>query len=129
MTNRELAERAYAALNRDDFEGFLALIDPDVEFTSLIAEAEGRTYRGPAGVREWWANIKNTLGGLRWAVHEIRDVGADSILVKIEVRGELEGAPIAQTMFQTVEGRDDLVVWWAVFRTEEEALQALEDRQ
>ena len=128
MTNRELAEQAYDALARDDPEAFLAMVAPEVEFTSLIAEAEGKTYHGHEGVREWWASVKPIMGGLRWELEEIREVGTDGILVHMQVIGTLEGASIAQTMFQAVEGRDDLVVWWGVFRTAAEALAALEER-
>ncbi len=129
MTNKELAEQGYTALARDDLEGFLADIDPDVEFTSLIAEAEGKTYHGHDGVREWWATIKSLLGGLRWELFDIREVGEHRVLVKQEVLGTLEGADIRQTMFQAVEAREGRVIWWGVFRTEDEALDALAERQ
>ena len=128
MTNRERAERAYAALAEDHLEGFLDLIDPDVEFTSLIAEAEGNTYRGHDGVRDWWENIKSGFGGLRWGVDEIREVGEDAVLIRMRVIGSLGGAPLAQTMFQPVQARGEKVGWWGVFRTEDEALRALADR-
>ena len=45
------------ALNSGDLEAFLAQTAEDVEFTSLVAEAEGRTYRGHAGVRRWWETV------------------------------------------------------------------------
>jgi ketosteroid isomerase-like protein len=64
-SNREIARRAYAAVAEDDLEGFLALVEPDVEFNSLIAEVEGKTYRGHDGVREWWEGIKAQLGAAR----------------------------------------------------------------
>ena len=128
MTNRELAEQAYDTLARDDIDAFLAMVSPEVEFTSLIAEAEGKTYHGHEGVREWWASVKSMLGGLRWELEEIREVGTDHVLVHMRVIGTLEGAPISQTMFQAVEGKDDLVVWWGVVRTEAEALAAAEER-
>jgi ketosteroid isomerase-like protein len=128
VTNREQAEQGYAALARDDLDGFLAMIHPEVEFTSLIAEAEGKTYSGHDGVREWWATVKPILGGLEWELEEIREVGADHVLVHMQVVGTLEGAPIAQTMFQAVENREGLVGWWGVFRTEAEALKALAER-
>jgi ketosteroid isomerase-like protein len=123
--NREIAGRAFAAVAQDDLEGFLALVEPDVQFNSLIAEAEGKTYRGHDGVREWWETIKPLLGGLRWEREEIREVGEDRILVSFRVVGSLEGAPLAQTMFQAVRGRAGKIAWWGVFRTEAEALDAL----
>ena len=42
--NVELAESVYATLDRRDLDAFLALMHPEVEFRSLIAEAEGPTY-------------------------------------------------------------------------------------
>jgi hypothetical protein len=37
---RAVAEAAYAALNAGYLDGFLALTTEDIEFTSLIAEAQ-----------------------------------------------------------------------------------------
>ena len=48
-----LARAAFAALARRDFDGFLDLMDPDVEFTSLIQESEAKLYCGHAGVRRF----------------------------------------------------------------------------
>ena len=39
--NGELAHRANDAFNRHDFDALLALIDPNIEFTSRIVELEG----------------------------------------------------------------------------------------
>jgi SnoaL-like domain len=50
---RALAEAAYGALNAGDLDHFLALTTEDIEFTSLIAEAEGTSFRGRDGVRAW----------------------------------------------------------------------------
>jgi ketosteroid isomerase-like protein len=124
-SNREIAGRAYTALAQDDLEGFLALAELDVEFNSLIAEVEGKTYRGHDGVREWWETIKPQLGGLRWELEEIRELEENRTLVRFRVIGTLGGMPLAQTMFQAVMGRAGKIAWWGVFRTEAEALDAL----
>jgi ketosteroid isomerase-like protein len=47
----ELAEAALGAMNSGDLQAFLALTAEDVEFTSMVAEAEGRIFRGHDGVR------------------------------------------------------------------------------
>jgi hypothetical protein len=73
------------------------VIDPDVEFTSLVAESEGKTYRGHEGVREWWEKVRGALGGLRYEIEDMRDLG-DVVVTR--------------------------VVWWGVFRSEEEAMEA-----
>lgn len=52
--NVELHQRAYDAFNRRDLDAFLALIDPDVKFSSLLMQVEGgNPYRGHDGVRSW----------------------------------------------------------------------------
>ena len=56
--NLELAHRASEALNRRDFDAFVALIDPEVEFTTRFMEMEGDAYyRGHDGIREWWRTL------------------------------------------------------------------------
>ena len=47
------AQIAYGAINAGDLDAFLELTAEDVEFTSLVAEAEGATFRGHEGVRAW----------------------------------------------------------------------------
>jgi ketosteroid isomerase-like protein len=56
--NVERIRRAFDAFNRRDLDGFLALIDPEAEFTTRYMEMEGDPYyRGHAGVREWWRTL------------------------------------------------------------------------
>ena len=68
---RALADTAYGALNAGDLEGFLALVAEDVEFTSMVAEAEGMTFRGHAGVRAWWSTLGDAFQDLSWEVLEL----------------------------------------------------------
>ena len=129
VENVELARRAYDAINRGDLEGFVSLIDPDVEFGSLIAEAEGKTYRGHDGVRQWWGDVAQALGGLDFQVHEIRAVGEDGVLAKLVVKGEAGGVPVEQTMWQAARVGERGPFWWQGVRTEEEGLAEIERRR
>jgi hypothetical protein len=128
VTNLELAERAYDALARDDLDGFLELVDPDVEFNSLVAEAEGVSFHGHEGVREWWDGVKTLLGGLEWDLDEIREIDEDKLIVRHTIKGRLGEARLAQTAFQAGQRRGDKAIWWGIFRTEAEALAALDER-
>ncbi len=123
--NVEILEAAYAAINRGDLEEFLALVDPDVEFRSLIAEAEGSVYRGHEGVREWWERVANALGGLHFEPEEIHDLG-DRGYAELVVTATVEGVGVPQRMWQAFVFRDGRAIWWATFRAEAEALEALE---
>ena len=121
--NIENARRAYAALNAHDFEGFLALIDPEVEFRSLIAESEGQIYRGHDGVRKWWDGVRGSLGGLSFETRDFRAVD-DALVTEIIVTGEVGGVEVPQRMWQTLRFRDGKAYWWHTYRSEEEALGA-----
>jgi ketosteroid isomerase-like protein len=121
---RAMAEAAYGALNSGDLDGFLVLIDEDVEFTSMVAEAEGTTFRCHEGVRAWWETVRGAFQDARWELLDVRGSGERGV-TKFRMAGTLSGVPVAQTMWQAAELRDGKLVWWAFFRTEREALEAV----
>ncbi len=90
------------ALNSGDLEAFVARRAEDVEFTSLVAEADGRTYRGHAGVRVWWETV-----------------------LKSRLTATLADTKVEQTMWMAARLRDGRLGWWGFFRTEDEALEAV----
>jgi ketosteroid isomerase-like protein len=112
---------------RDDVDGFLAMVDEDVEFTSMVAEAEGTTFRGHEGVREWWETVRGAFEDPMWEVVEIRESG-EGVVLKIRLDGTLSGVPMTQSVWQASTLRDGKVSWWGFFRTEGEALVAVGTR-
>jgi ketosteroid isomerase-like protein len=118
-----MADAAYGALNSGDLDAFLALTAEDVEFTSLVAEVEGTTFRGHAGVRAWWETVRGAFQNPRWEVLDIR-VSGESGVVKFRLSGTLAGVAVDQTMWQAARSREGKLRWWAFFRTEREALEA-----
>src|SRR5215211_5292711 len=121
---RGLADAGFAALNSGDLEAFLALTAEDVEFTSMVAEAEGTTFRGHDGVRAWWETVRGAFRDPRWEVLDVRGSGGEGI-VKFRLVGTLAGVEVAQTMWQAAAIREGKLAWWAFFRTEREALEAM----
>ena len=122
--NIKLAEAAYAALDRRDLDAFLALVHPEIEFRSLIAEADGRSYHGHNGVREWWDSVFQSLGGLRFEERKI-EAFRDRGITRMRIVGTIEDTDVAQTLWQAWRVRDGMVVWWDGFRSEDEALEAV----
>ena len=120
--NVEALRRAYAALNRGDIEGLLASVHPDVEFRSLVAEAEGETYRGHDGVRRWWKEVVVPLGGLNGEPEEVRGLG-DAVIARVLGTYRPRGVEVRQTVWHVVRFRDGMATWWQFFRTEQEALE------
>jgi ketosteroid isomerase-like protein len=121
--NLEVMREAYAAITDDDLDAFLALAHPEIEFRSLIAEAEGRTYRGHEGVREWWESVIRSLG-VRPGPEQIEGF-RDRGVTRLGLAGQIGGVEVPQTMWMAWRFRDGLLVWWTTFRTEREALEAV----
>jgi ketosteroid isomerase-like protein len=123
----ELVRQSWVYVDGRDLEGFLSIVHEDVEFVSLVAEAEGGTYQGHDGVRDWWEQVGESLGTLRYHPKEMRDLGGGAVLTELVVSATVAGVDVPQTMWHTVQVRGDKAAWWGSFRTEEEALQGLED--
>jgi ketosteroid isomerase-like protein len=119
----EIMEEGYAAIARRDLDAFLAIAHPAIEFRSLIAEAEGGTFRGHEGVRQWWQSVIESLGITPGAetIEAFRDRG----ITRMRLEGTVEGVDVPQHMWMAWRVRDGLCVWWATFRTEAEALEAV----
>jgi ketosteroid isomerase-like protein len=118
------AEAGYGALNSGDLEAFLALTAEDVEFTSMVAEAEGTTFRGHDGVRSWWETVRGAFEDVHWELLDVRG-SRDRGVIHFRMTGTLGGVPVEQTMWQATTLRDGQITWWAFFRTEREALEAV----
>jgi ketosteroid isomerase-like protein len=119
----ELMVAAYAAIERKDLDAFLALAHPDIEFRSLIAEAEGRSFKGHEGVREWWDTVIESLEvqPRPEKIEGFRDRG----ITCMRLAGRIAGVEVPQTMWNSWRVRDGLLIWWVSFRTESEALEAV----
>ena len=120
----EEVRAAWEAISANDFERFIEAVHPEVEFTSLIAEAEAVTYRGHAGVRRWWDSVREAFPEFWGEALELRELGGDQVLARVCMCGKVQGRKVEQTIWQVLTIRDGLVVSWAVFRTEAEALRS-----
>ena len=122
-SNVEILEAAYAAIERDDLDAFLDLTHPEIEFHSLIAEADGRTFRGHEGVREWWDAVIRSLGVRPGAEHieGFRDRG----ITRMHLAGRIGDVEVPQAMWMAWRLRNGRLIWWATVRTEAEALEAV----
>lgn len=123
----ELYRHAYDLFNRRDWEGFLALMDEDVEVESRLAAMEG-AYRGHAGLRRWWDDVFETLPDYRVEVVEARTLGNGALAhLRATGSGGTSAAPVVDSFWQALKwGSDGRCVWWRNCSTEAEALEALQ---
>jgi ketosteroid isomerase-like protein len=61
-------------VNSGDLEAFLALTAEDVEFTSMVAEAEATAFLGHEGVRAWWETVRGAFEDVRWELSTFADL-------------------------------------------------------
>ena len=124
----ELLYRSYDALGRRDLDAYLALVDPEVEFTPRIMQLEGGSvYRGHDGVREWWRTLFAVFPDFSSEVLEVREPRRDTLIVSIRVSGHgVEGGvPFAEVWWQAIRARDGKATWVQNFGTEADALAAV----
>ena len=120
--NVELAHRAYDAVNRRDLDGFLGLMDADVE---LLAAMEGK-YRGHDGVRRWWDDLLNAIPNLAIEVGEVRNLGDVTVTaLRFRGRGAESDTPFEQLRWNAARWRRGKCIWWRTLQTEPEALDAV----
>jgi ketosteroid isomerase-like protein len=125
MSEVSVEVRAMAeAVNSGDLEAFVKRTAEDVEFTSLVAEADGRTFRGHAGVRAWWETVLGAFQDPHWEVLEARG-SRDRAVLKSRLTATLADTEVEQTMWMAARLREGKLGWWAFFRTEQEALDAV----
>jgi ketosteroid isomerase-like protein len=120
----ELVYRIFDAFNRRDLDTALALIDDDVEFGSRLAGMEGG-FHGHRGVRRWWRIIRDASPDRIIEVVEAHALGDVTItLARARGRGAVSQIPYEETAWSVARWRDKRAIWWGVFPTRAEALDA-----
>lgn len=123
--NVELARRVYDAFNRRDLDGFLALMDSDVDGMPRSLGIEGGSYRGREGMRRWWMEILAVFDDFEVEVVEVRGSG-DVTISKLRIggHGAASAVAISETVWHAGGWRDGRCVWWRTCDSEAEALEA-----
>jgi ketosteroid isomerase-like protein len=91
---REQAEAAFDGINRRDFEVLAELVDPEVEFRSVISGIEGETYIGIEGLRKWRGDIDATWADYRTEMLDFHPVGDDQAVVVLRVTGKAKASGV-----------------------------------
>jgi ketosteroid isomerase-like protein len=127
--NVEAVRRAYEAWNADDFDAFLAELDPEVEWHPSIEPAlEGgeTTRRGLDGARKAWDDYR---GGawerLTIRIHEIRDLGESVVvLAHIDLTARTTGLEFTEEVGSLMTFRGGKILRSEDFLSHAKALEA-----
>jgi SnoaL-like domain len=79
-----LYTRLAREFERRDREGYLELMHPEVEFTT-VAFGQERVFRGHDGVREWWETLSTRPGYDAYSSTATR-LADDAILIRARIR-------------------------------------------
>ena len=126
--NVEATRRGIAAWNRGDFDAYLELAHPDIEWYPVIAqlvEGQSTVYRGIPGMRRFWEEWHEVFD-FRFDETDIRDLG-DRVLVlsHVSVTGRASGVDLDTPLAMVVTFEDGLAIRTVSYLDHAEALRAV----
>jgi ketosteroid isomerase-like protein len=129
----ELARQAVDAWNRRDAEWLSANSTPDIEFTPGVAgsfEGEAqRPFRGPDGLRRFFADLDETWERFEVEAQEFREFGDALVtLCRVHARGRASGLELDQAMAMVNWFRGDKFARAKSFLDLDEALEAAKEQ-
>jgi len=135
-TNLEVVRRWSDTFRDEGYEAAMDLVeeifDPEVEFSPLLArEIEGRTYRGHDGLRAFFRELNEMLGGVRYEPAEYEPVSDDVIVLFTRIVGTGRGStvPVGQDLAMVYEFRDGLIRRMTAYGSRQAALRAAQEAQ
>jgi ketosteroid isomerase-like protein len=125
QANVELTRRAFQAVNDRDLDALLATLDDDVEAVPILAAMEG-SYHGHDGIRRWWAGLLGAFPDFGAEVVEVRELGDLTVAaLRLRGRGAESNTPFDAAAWQVSQWRHRKCIWWRVYTSETEALEAV----
>ena len=112
---------------REYLSGIRDLADPEVEFVSVLTDAEGgRAYRGHDGLIDWAKDLYGSFSAVRRDMGEIEAVSDTTAIhsQRAHAVGRGSGMALDFTVWVVWEFRDGLLWRSRTYRAREEALAA-----
>jgi ketosteroid isomerase-like protein len=122
--NLDAIRDAYLAVGKDDFDGLLDIVDPNIVLRDRPESPDPRTYHGHAGVREALHSSDETFEGFELEPEEFIPVG-NHVVVVLTMRGTGRGSgiPVQERIAHQWRVRDGKVVALQVYSDPDEALR------
>jgi len=115
-----LHARVAREFERRDFESYLDLMHPEVEFTT-VAFGEERVFRGHEGVAEWWETL-STRPGYDAYSSAATAIADDAVLIRARIRAPSQsGGYLDVAALWLLVARDGLVWRYRPVESEDEA--------
>ena len=123
--NLEVVQRAIAAINEGDVDGYLSCCTEDVEM-STPAEGVAGQYRGPDGIRRFFADVAETGPDFNLAVERLEAVTPGRVLafLRVTATGRASGVrteAVAGNVYDLADGKLERI---RIFLDRDQALEA-----
>lgn len=131
VTNSELLLAGYEAWNRDDLNGYLELLHPDVRIsTSGLFPGLAAEYVGRERAATFWLQMHEPWELFRIDVDHIQDEGEWAIAsLRFRARGADSGVDVDMRFGMAMRARDGLAIEFLNRRTFDEARTAMHSEQ
>src|SRR5271170_1045971 len=123
--NVRLVERAIAAINARDIEGYLACCTENVKLETPVA-AVGGVYEGTDGIRRFFTDIEDAGPDFRMELDGVEEVDGKRVIafLRISSTGRASGIPLAAPMTNVYDLIDGKIGHIRIFLDRQEALKA-----
>jgi ketosteroid isomerase-like protein len=124
--NARLVERAIAALNARDIEGYRACCTEDVKLETPMA-AVGGVYEGIDGIRRFLTDIEDAAPDFRMELDGVEEVDSKRVLafLRNSSTGRASGIRLAWSQTNVYDLVDGKISHIRIFLDREEALKAV----
>jgi ketosteroid isomerase-like protein len=124
--NLEVVERAIAAINERDIDGYLACCTEDVRLRTPLSPVAG-VYEGAVGIRRFFADIEDAGPDFRLDLERLQGVGGERVLafLRVTVHGRTSGLPTPAETGNVYEFEEGKIRRIQIFLDRGEALEAV----
>ena len=124
--NVRLVERAIAAINARDIEGYLACCSEDVKLETPMA-AVGGVYEGIDGIRRFFTDIEEAAPDFRIELDGVEEVDSKRVIafLRNSSTGRASGIPMAWAQTNVYDLIDGKISHIRIFFDRQEALKAV----
>ena len=124
--NVQVVQRAIAAINERDVDGYLACCTDDIELHNQVTALTG-PYAGPDGIRRFFSDIEDAGPDFRIDVERLEPVGANRVLVfgRNHMSGRTSGVPMEHETGNVYDFADGSIRRVRIFTDRAQALEAV----
>jgi ketosteroid isomerase-like protein len=122
----DVVRRQYEAFQAEDWDGFFALYDPEVEVDlSRSGIPDGGIHHGHEEVRAAWAKWRGVWDDYSFEVEELTEIGEDRVLALTRIHARSKGQGVATEVSggELMTVRDGLIVHFVNFLDRDDALR------